>query len=319
MGRLFIGVFVALVAAFAQGAKADPELLRAARSPYELARYVNSHADIDWRALWVALGGAGNAALGCGNAFSGDYPCSAIAMTVKDPDQVIVILERKYIGAGYLRFQQDAKSAWRLTGQFEAYVKNHPVRHELFRFGGKPFLKVSMQGMSGSGLDSEFEDWFDLTLRSFEPVFGVTVQGFHMRVGFGPSSKLKTVVRSQVLDGGVEEIQVSAVVQFSLRGEQDLGSETFTGVYRRGLGQRKFSFVSATWRGAAMSETEFSRVANIPEEGPSNEKLLVYAFDGLKRVAAGKDVGAKNWLRFALTQCKDTPERRTLLGLLGKP
>jgi hypothetical protein len=67
-----------------------------------------------------------------------------------------------------------------------------------------------------------------------------------------------------------------------------------------------------------MSKTDFEQAANITDDAPSPEKLLIYALDGLKRVASGKDAEAKAWLRGVLSRCEDTPEKRTLLELLAK-
>ena len=50
----------------------------------------------------------------------------------------------------------------------------------------------------------------------------------------------------------------------------------------------------------------------------ANEKLPIYAFPGLKKIAAGSDPGAKAWLKSVLSYAKDTPEKRTLLELLAK-
>jgi|SRR5579871_6401 len=263
-------------ATFAQNAP-DPQIARAARSPYDFSRYVDTNPKIDWPALQPEIGG--------------DL---------------------------YTRFQKDSQGEWRLTGRFEAFVKNHPNRHELFRFGNKPFLKIGQQGISASDADSEFEEWFDLTLPSFEPVFGVTIEGNLIRFGFAPSNKLNTLVSPEVVNGR-EQIQVSANVQYSIMGEQNLGGEFYVAIYERVPGQRKFSFKSAQWRGGTMSETDFEQIANIEDDGPSPERLLVYAWDGLKSVASGKDAEAKRWLRDVLSRCKDTPEKRTLLGLLAKP
>jgi hypothetical protein len=51
----------------------------------------------------------------------------------------------------------------------------------------------------------------------------------------------------------------------------------------------------------------------------SNERLVYYAFPQLKKVASGTDEEAKEWLRLILSQAGDTPEKRALTDLLGKP
>jgi hypothetical protein len=310
-----LAVFSSL--ALAQNA-AEPELVRAAKSPYDFSRYVDTHPKIDWNAMWHALGVQDTKLLGCGSLISRDDPCSTETVTINNPDQVIVILQPEGGGDLYARFQKDPNGDWRLTGRFEAYVKNHRDRHEIFRFGNKPFLKISHQGISGSGADSEVESWFDLTLPSFDPIFGITLEGHLQRYGIGPSSSLSTLVSTDIVEGK-EEIQVVALVRYSVMEEQDLGFATYTGVYERAPGQREFSFKSGKGQGAAMSQTDFDQVANITDDGPSPEKLLVYALDGLKKVASGKDADAKDWLQYVLSRCKDTQEKRTLLDLLAKP
>ena len=45
--------------------------------------------------------------------------------------------------------------------------------------------------------------------------------------------------------------------------------------------------------------------------------MLVYALPGLKELAAGKRTEAKDELRTMLGKCSDTPEKRTLLALIG--
>ena len=49
-------------------------------------------------------------------------------------------------------------------------VKYFRPEHRVTRFGGKPFLIVTGQGISGSGISSKIESWIDLTREEFEPV-----------------------------------------------------------------------------------------------------------------------------------------------------
>ena len=46
------------------------------------------------------------------------------------------------------------------------------------RLGTRPFLKISgNHSQNGVGIQQEVEDWFDLTLPDFEPVFSFTPDG----------------------------------------------------------------------------------------------------------------------------------------------
>ncbi len=71
-------------------------------------------------------------------------------------------------------------------------------------------------------------------------------------------------------------------------------------------------------RDSTLSNKAFEDLADV-NMGPTNEQLLVYALPGLKEVASGRNADAKNWLRFMLTNCKATPEKRMLMELLAKP
>jgi len=66
-----------------------------------------------------------------------------------------------------------------------------------------------------------------------------------------------------------------------------------------------------------MPAMDFEELAD-PFSELSNEKLLTYALPGLRKIATGADADAKGWLRSILNEAMDTPEKRTLLGLLAK-
>jgi hypothetical protein len=69
--------------------------------------------------------------------------------------------------------------------------------------------------------------------------------------------------------------------------------------------------------GTPVSPKDFEDLAD-PFSGLSNEKLLVYAFPGLEKIAAGSDANAKEWLWSILGQADNTPEKQKLLELLGR-
>ncbi len=73
------------------------ELASLAASPYELARYVETHRDFDWQPLWQALGIKDQEVFlpPCEENFSGVAPCSSELITVADPLQMIVLLEHQ--------------------------------------------------------------------------------------------------------------------------------------------------------------------------------------------------------------------------------
>lgn len=171
--RIFFAV--GLVSSLAQA----QDIASVSKSPLDLARYVESHADVDWRALFAALRVPQREhwVPPCGA--RGDDPRSAQVVTVLDPDQQIVIIHSGLLAVDdvYLRYMKQGQG-WRFAGAFSAYVKNYPRRYEVFRFNSKPFLKIaSDHSQTGFFLLQEVEDWFDLTQPGFDPVFSFTAEG----------------------------------------------------------------------------------------------------------------------------------------------
>jgi hypothetical protein len=117
---------------------------------------------------------------------------------------------------------------------------------------------------------------------------------------------------------GAEAIELLMTVDFDFFGVQ-LGSEEFLGRYERHLGEKDFSLRSAqvVASGASMPVQDFLDLSDILFQ-PGAERMLVYALPGLKELASGKRSEAKEQLRLMLAKCKDTPEKRTLLALLGE-
>src|SRR5579863_1530475 len=175
-------------AAFAQTAP-QTEIAVAAKSPVTLARYVESHKNLNWDALWKAIGAKDPRVSEppCGEA---DNPCSTSVLTVLNPDQAIVIIQSngRKTDDIYLRYRQDAKGRWQFSGEHSAFINEAPRRYEVFRVGAKPFLKISSDFSEiGGGFTQEVEEWFDLTQPDLEPVFSFTVDGGENRFSFGVS------------------------------------------------------------------------------------------------------------------------------------
>jgi hypothetical protein len=318
MSRFGVVVFVAI---WAQGVSNAQE---APLSPFDLAQSVDSVARIDWNSAWKRLGRTDEppAALHCGDPRYS--PCSAEVITVLNPAQVILLLTSgsPVTMDYYLRFSNQADT-WKFTGYYEAFLRYYDRRHELMRFGDRPFLKISVQGASGTGVASEIEEWFDLTQVDFDPVFSFPVQGHVALMDRAIGREFKGFA-SQDRRSNVESIDVTLNVRFTFE-DNDLGDTTFSGVYERPTGKAKFSlqrayaFTNIAQRPAVpnMSNGDFEKMADI--EGTSIERLLAYALPGLKRIALSDDEDTKEDLRALLKDCQDTAEKQELeKALSGK-
>jgi len=320
MYRLAATIILSSVA-FAQTVE-DAEM--AAKSPVMLARYVESHNTVDWGALRRTLGLKASQywLAPCGSNFpAAEAPCSAEIVTVANPQQEIVIIRGGDFSytVEYLRYLQSVKGGWQFVGEYSAFKKDGPSRHEVMRVGGKPFLKISSNHtQNGVSIQQELEDWFDLTQLDFEPVFSFTVDGGEDRFGMGVGPKIHAQCKlSQA--SGLERIDLILSVHFNGPG---LKLESmYLGTYDRRSNEKKFvlrNAYSGLDRRSMMSTKDFEELAD-PFSGLSNEKLLAYARAGLQKIATGSDPEARDWLRSVLNYAENTPEKRMLLELLAKP
>lgn len=206
-------------------------------SPFELAQSIDSGSPIDWNATWKKLGRTDEpppSLVHCGDPQF--WSCSTELITVPSPSQIIMLVQPEYGGDdSCLRFMKQG-DGWKFTGYHEAYLKYYPRRHEMLRFAGKPFLEISVQGASGSGLASETAEWFDLTLPGFEPAFSFPVQGHNNLL----PSAIGWQVQGDAMqerDSAVEAIHLFLTVRFDFDGE-DLSGANFSGIYERSPGKR---------------------------------------------------------------------------------
>ncbi len=320
MFRLAAAMILSPVA-FAQTAQ-EAEIAVAAKSPMTLARYVESHSTVDWKALRSALGLKESEYwfAPCGSsAPANDAACSAETVTVANPDQEIVIIRGGFSYTDeYLRYLQDPKGGWQFAGENSAYKRDGPSNHEVVRFWGKPIIKISSNhSQNGAGIQQEREDWFDLTLPDFEPVFSFTPDGSAGGFGFTIARTMKAQSGfSQAT--GLERIETTLDVRFQGAGLDMHGA--YFGVYERRANEKKFALraaYSGVDRRTAIPTEDFEDLAD-PFANPAKDTFVVYALPGLRKIATESDPEVRQWLQALLDRTGDTPEKRTLLDLLTK-
>jgi hypothetical protein len=303
-------LFVAV--AFAQPA-AEGELLRAARSPYDLAKYAESHEGIDWGPLWAQLKVSNSDHLGaCGN----EWRCSAEVLTVLNPGQAILVLRGGFASDLFLRYFQEPDGSRRFAGMRRAYSKelDRERRYAMMRLGDKPFLEIDTdQSQVGFATSQLAEDWFDLTLPDFEPVFSFTPQGSFSDFAIAVWREWESSAAPDVMGSG-ESIRLTIKVRYEGPGMEF--PVTYTGIYQRGAGEKAFLLKSAMAGNTAMPNAEFEVIGDAFKM--TREQLLVQALPGLRKLATSGDSEGKEWLSTVLESAKDTPEKRELVGLLGK-
>ena len=309
---------VALVL-FAQAAPAqDDELVRAAKSPYDLARFVASHPDHDWRQFFKSLGVEAPV---CGKQNPMASGCEAELISVVDPDQTILLLSGGSNFDAYLRYFGRPGGPWTYAGLQLAHLWNHPRRHELRRAGGVPFLLVWAQGIRGSGVDEEREIWYDLTQPRWKEVFSTLSSGWSG--GFTAFERKET---------GFTTVNAGGITAFlSVRlegGDVDLGSFDCTATYAGPSIHGPFSVRDASCGLQRIPPEDFLALEAIDPIGrakvPTIEQLISFDFPYLEDIAKRGDSAAKRFLQSlllgprpaSLPPIQPTPEVQKLRALL---
>ncbi len=233
---------------------------------------------------------------------------------VENPEQVILIVNASLPFDVYLRFGKGERGEWHVTGKYYANVwDGNPHRHEIVRAGSTEFLLISTHGGHGSGLDAEMEDWLDLSMPSFTPVFSYTVRGHEYAGGAGISREIEAGAHAK----SPTEIELGLTTNLSYGG-LGLGRFEFFGNYSRTPGGTfALQTVRSGYPPSPITKRDFQ--AFVRTGGASEEQEIKYALPRLKEIAAGKNDEATKWLKHILDRTGDTPEKRTLLELLAKP
>ena len=295
------------------------DLSRFAVSPSELQKYVETQRDFDWGAVWKSLGIPDQSVFLplCNESFPGVAPCSTEAVTVANPVLQILILEhRDSLFQAILRYQSDSRGGWRFSGAYSPNVKYFRPEHRIVRLGTKPFLVITEQGISGSGVSSKIESWIDLTGTAFRPVLAYTSEGSDNPFPSGIGRKVLGFV-SAMQTQPAERIDISLTVDFRAQttsGVIPLGSRRDRIVYvRTSTGDFKPVPSLSTATPAAIErfyynfDTEFS-----------DEEFIKFHYKGLSALIKGpQEAQTQFWLMNFLQQAPDTPEARQLRSLLS--
>ena len=295
----------------------DSVLRAAAPSPYAIKRFVDTHDRFQWDTLRAQLHISGDV---FSRPCERRSECSAeiIAIPGDIDHQVILRLNFYYNDhAAFLRFYRTNGphgEVWRCAGSFEPEVKYFRPEHHLISLGGRPFLLVSEQAFSGSGLNVKAISGFDLSRHRFEAAFKYVAEG---NVEF-PCS-VNREVRGYPYSfeaGSTEKLRIRYRVRYYTRECEDadtlieLGSASTDAVYTR-TGDVDFAVDSPSANAKEIDAVYWSWDPSL-----SDEDFLRYNFDNLNRIATGPRDRRKRWLARFLATCADTPEKRRLVQTL---
>lgn len=306
-----------IIAAFALSglAQAEDDLTIAAKSPYRLEAYFETHPAFDTGPLWTALGVHAQEHLPlpkCTDSRDALHACSSELNIVTNPDQAIVVLrQRVELFTVYLRFVHLNGEQWTFDGSFEPFVKYFDSGHQILMFGTKPFLLVTGQGQAGSGVSSTEEYWFDLTRPGLNPCLSRTADGKWNGADVDLSLDVDTGgIVVWLRTDPVEQVGVAYHADFMAPGLGLVVSRRDdTVVFVR---QRDGIFALDP----AQSTVTRKQLHELYEDLDvlSREDFLRYNLADLKEDLEIPEV--RDWLSRYLETCKDTTEKRELLRLI---
>jgi hypothetical protein len=300
---------------------ADAEEIRAvAASPYDLAKFVETHSNFDWKPLWQALNITDESILlpACEESFKGIPSCSSELITVTDPLQVILILEHRPSGLEvFLRYQSGGAGIWQFSGAYAPFVKYFHPEHRVTRLGTNPFLVVTGQGDAGTGVSSKIESWIDLTREGLKPVLQFTSEAHYQPFLNGIGRSTRGFVSSFSSDP-VERITVAFHIKFeALEGPENryrMGERIDRVVYTRvGSGQFELDQPLSTATGEEVEDF----YEDFDSDGFEDEEFLKFNIKGLIAIAKGTDEKSRSWLQRFLDLCPDTLESRQLRQIIA--
>jgi hypothetical protein len=234
-------------------------------------------------------------------------PCTTKLLTLKTPEQVIVVIECAYY-KGFVRYTRKPDGSWQAEGAADAGYRP-PQEYKLDQTSGTPFFRYTFESIHGSDVSGYFEDWIDLTRPGFEAAFGIMPQGWEDRLLYGIGRKISTSVVERN-----NEIRATLHIQFFTNHDDALASLAPTFVYSRANPAGPFRCRSLD---PVVSCNDHRTLTNLTEaDSPSEEYLIRFALTGLKKIAAGPDGETKQWLRVYIAERKETPEVRQIRALL---
>ncbi len=295
----------------------NDDLAKAARSPYQIARFVQSHTDFDWEEMWKALGVARKDDKPCLHSCDEGDRCTAETLWYNNElDTVLRLNNETWHSHVFLRFHRadPDRDEWRFLGYFQPDGMSFEPEHKVLRIEGQNLLFITELGDAGSDVAVVWKNLFDLNAPGFKPALRFVEAGFFSGPTWLPGREVHGFLAS-VEPGRPDVIKIHYMARHHAF-DVELGRTQADAVYTR-LGGGKFRF-DPKLSSASKEEIEamYMRVDALGDEGRYVADFLRYDFPNLKQIAGGPPTSARRWLKGYMKYFPDTPQRRELQQLL---
>lgn len=297
--------------------------------------------NIDFGPTWEKLGIDARFLQGCGGG-SCEAEIAKADLDGEFPEEVILKINDIHF-CRFLVFtprSASGRASWTFRGYIDwDFNKYEMARHRIVRANGRPWLAVRAQAGSGSGFSLYHETLYELTSGGLQQVLSYPIQGqtYPWPTGLARS------FRASVKPGANGELVVLYTVDYEALQYADKKFSTLAVnrhrvCYTWNHEKRAFGFSPAC---SDTSEQEISAIANIEtgeeDEGEqigatkfysmSQQKAFVgggydvfvkYNFPVLMKIAKSNSETEREWLRYFLRDCEDTPKKAELLKALAQ-
>ena len=325
-------------------------------SPFEIKRRVDQNRraaslgkreELDLQPYWKRLkidSGAPDRCDGC-------YEAKLFSLELDGQRglEVLLKLTRAPEFCRYLAFKRARKSSgqrplWKFLGHVDHdFNKYEWSRHRVLKADGQNWLVIRGQEGSGSGFALYGETWYEASEKGLRPVLHYPAEGHTYPWPSGLSRQFKAQIIVPPRPAGqaktltIEyEVTYSALDYIRDAPRSISFSNRHHARYVWNETLREFVFDADE---SNISEREIGTIANIePEEeeasvqigqtnfysdkksfvGGGYEVFLKYNLARLMRIATGRDLARKEWLRQFLKECDETPEKQALESALEK-
>lgn len=304
--------------------------------PYSIKQYIDENHSIDAGLLWQELE--------IGSEMQTVYPrigfkpeeiesvlfescesCSAEIFKLEldgDPGKEVLLKIYENLGlTRYLIFQSrkiGESVSWKLLGHADHdFARYYNPQHRVQNFGGKKWLVVTCQGISGTGVSLDYDRWYEVDGHGVREALSLSAEGHQSTASGYPERKFASRVVNYQRDKTGEKF----TVEYSIKQQVYIGSEDQrikfkdrkqAAVYIRRPHADKFELYQ---RFSEITPDEIKTAYNI--DTFSSEDFIKFNFASLEKIARYGRQAHKEWLRGFLQDCEDTPETISLNLILN--
>lgn len=300
-------------------------------SPYDIESFITSNPKTEIQNIWDKLkiadkynedssDGNNRFFASCGYCEAQTYEFELDGQT--GAEVLLRIEDRSQEASRYLVFKYKNTRAneneWQLLGNIDHDFGRHQMpQHSFLLSGAKSWLVIRVQQGSGSGVSLYGDRLFTIWNNKLEEILNYTAEGHQSGMGVEPSRNFSGHILDCKIENNIAAVEVEFAVDYSTFDDTDndipLWSKKQRAIFRKNLKSNKTKLET---KKSSLSERELEAVYNI--DSLTAKDLLKYNFEELKKIAIGKRVKQRQWLRNFLQISPQSKEKTALRRILLK-